>query len=131
VQKALPLLKDGSSIILTGSTSAAGGSPAFGAYAAGKAAIRSFGRTWAAELAGRGIRVNTLTPGPTDTPGLSGLAADATQVAALHEQLTADVPMGRMGHPDEIANAALFLASSQSSFMTGSEVFADGGQVQV
>jgi NAD(P)-dependent dehydrogenase (short-subunit alcohol dehydrogenase family) len=131
VQKALPLLKDGSSIILTGSTSAAGGSPSFGAYAAGKAAIRSFGRTWAAELAGRGIRVNTLTPGPTDTPGLSGLAADATQVAALHEQLTADVPMGRMGHPDEIANAALFLASSQSSFMTGSEVFVDGGQVQV
>jgi NAD(P)-dependent dehydrogenase (short-subunit alcohol dehydrogenase family) len=131
VQKALPLLKAGSSIVLTGSTSASNGTPSFSVYAATKAAIRSFGRTWAAELAGRGIRVNTVVPGPTETPGLTGLAADPAQAEAMLKAMAAGVPMNRVGHPDEIANAVLFLASDQSSFMTGAELFVDGGSEQL
>ncbi|GAA2573714.1 SDR family oxidoreductase [Winogradskya consettensis] len=128
VQKALPKLRSGASIIVTGSTSARHGAPSFGAYAASKAALRSFASTWAGELAGRNIRVNTLVPGPTETPGLGGLAPDTE---ALFKQLTGNVPLGRLAHPDEIANAALFLASDQSSFMTGSELYVDGGEKQV
>ncbi|MEU8301117.1 SDR family oxidoreductase [Micromonospora sp. NPDC048909] len=131
VQKALPVLNDGASVILSGSTAATKGTPAFGVYAASKAAIRSFGRTWAAELTGRGIRVNTLIPGPTETPGIAGLAASPEEAAGLLQMLAATVPMGRMGQPEEIANAALFLASDQSSFMTGGEIFVDGGANQV
>ncbi|MEU7799335.1 SDR family oxidoreductase [Micromonospora arborensis] len=131
VQKALPVLNDGASIILTGSTAATRGTPAFGVYAASKAAIRSFGRTWAAELTGRGIRVNTLVPGSTDTPGITGLAVSPEEAAALVQMLVAGVPMGRMGQPEEIANAALFLASDQSSFMTGAEIVVDGGANQL
>ncbi|WP_344361867.1 SDR family oxidoreductase, partial [Micromonospora lupini] len=121
VQKALPLLNEGASIVLTGSTTATNGTPAFSVYAASKAAIRSFGRTWAAELVGRKIRVNTLVPGPTETPGVAGLASSPEEAPGLLKAITSSVPMGRMAHPDEIANAALFLASDQSSFMTGSE----------
>jgi NAD(P)-dependent dehydrogenase (short-subunit alcohol dehydrogenase family) len=131
VQKALPLLNAGASIVLTGSTSASNGTPAFSAYAASKAAIRSFGRTWAAELAGRGIRVNTLIPGATETPGLAGLAPDAAAAASMFKGMAASTPLGRLAHPDEIANAALFLASAQSSFMTGAEIFVDGGERQL
>ncbi|MEV4348248.1 glucose 1-dehydrogenase [Actinoplanes sp. NPDC049596] len=131
VQKALPLLNDGASVILTGSTSAGSGGEAFGVYAASKAAVRSFSRTWANELSGRHIRVNTLTPGPTDTPGITGLAADAGQAEQLKGALAGSVPLGRMGSPDEIASAALFLASDQSSFVTGTELFVDGGLNQV
>jgi NAD(P)-dependent dehydrogenase (short-subunit alcohol dehydrogenase family) len=130
VQKMLPLLKPGASVILTGSTSASRGTPAFGVYAASKAAIRSLGRTWAGELADRQIRVNTLVPGPVETPGLKGLAP-AGQEQALLDGQAATVPLARVGRPEEIAAAALFLASDQSSFMTGSEMFVDGGAEQV
>ncbi|MGQ5259149.1 SDR family oxidoreductase [Micromonospora sp. ZYX-F-536] len=131
VQKALPLLNEGASIVLTGSTAASNGTPAFSVYAASKAAIRSFGRTWAAELIGRKIRVNTLVPGSTETPGLAGLAPSPEDAPGLLEAIASGVPMKRMAHPDEIANAALFLASDQSSFMTGGELFVDGGEQQL
>ena len=126
VQKTLPFLNHGASIVLAGSSSATNGTPGFGVYAASKAAIRSFARTWAAELAGRGIRVNTIVPGPTNTAGLrSGLAPEVLQAIA------SGIPLGRLGEPDEIANAVLFLASPESSFMTGSEIFIDGGVEQI
>jgi NAD(P)-dependent dehydrogenase (short-subunit alcohol dehydrogenase family) len=131
VQKALPLLNDGASVILTGSTAATKGGEAFGAYAASKASIRSFARTWANELKGRAIRVNTLVPGPVDTPGITGLAPDAKQAEELKGHLTSQVPLGRMGDPAEAAAAALFLASGESSFVTGSELYADGGINQI
>ncbi|WP_327042186.1 SDR family oxidoreductase [Micromonospora ureilytica] len=131
VQKALPLLNEGASIVLTGSTAASNGTPAFSVYAASKAAIRSFGRTWAAELIGRKIRVNTLIPGSTETPGLAGLAPSPAEAPGLLKAIASGVPMQRMAHPDEIANAALFLASDQSSFMTGGEIFVDGGEQQL
>lgn len=130
VQKMLPLLNEGASIVLTGSTAASRGVPAFGAYAASKAAIRSLSRTWAAELVGRKIRVNTVVPGPIETPGLKGLAPSGEHQALLDGE-AATVPMGRIGSPDEIATVVAFLASDASSFMTGSEVFVDGGSVQV
>ncbi|MGV9796830.1 SDR family NAD(P)-dependent oxidoreductase [Mycobacterium sp. NPDC003449] len=130
VQKTLPLLKPGASIVLAGSTAATRGTPAFGAYAAAKAAIRSFGRTWATELADRGVRVNTIVPGPIMTPGLQELAPDGDQRQALLDGLAAN-PMGRIGDPAELAAAVVFLASDASSFMTGSEVFVDGGTNQV
>lgn len=130
VQTMLPLLNSGASIVLTGSTAAYNGTPAFSIYAATKAAIRSFGRTWAAELADRDIRVNTVVPGPVETPGLKGLMP-AGQEQELLDGEAAKVPMGRLGRPTEIAAAVLFLASDQSSFMTGSELFVDGGAEQV
>ncbi|MCD0484119.1 SDR family oxidoreductase [Streptacidiphilus sp. ASG 303] len=131
VQKALPLLNDGASVILAGSTAATSGAEAFGVYAASKAAIRSFSRTWANELKGRGIRVNTLVPGPINTPGNAGLAPNAEEAAKLHAFFASQVPLGRMGRPEEAAAAALFLASDQSSFVTGTELFVDGGLNQV
>ncbi|GAB2784106.1 SDR family oxidoreductase [Streptomyces daliensis] len=131
VQKALPLLNDGASVILTGSTSAGSGGEAFGVYAASKAAIRSFSRTWANELRHRKIRVNTLVPGPITTPGNAGLAPNADEAAKLWEHFASQVPLGRMGHPDEAAAAALFLAGDQSSFVTGTELFVDGGLNQI
>ena len=131
MQKALAVLNDGASVILTGSTSASKGTVAFGVYAASKAALSSFTRTWAAELSARRIRVNAVVPGPTDTPGLRGLAAEPHQAPRLLEQLAAGVPLGRVAATDEIANAVLFLASDQSSFVTASELFADGGEVHV
>jgi NAD(P)-dependent dehydrogenase (short-subunit alcohol dehydrogenase family) len=130
VQKALPLLNKNASVILAGSSAATSGTPAFGVYAASKAAIRSFARTWAAELAPRGVRVNVIVPGPIDTEGLRGLAPDAAAASDLVAQLGATVPLGRAGRPDEIASAVLFLAGDQSSFVTGSELFADGGDEQ-
>jgi NAD(P)-dependent dehydrogenase (short-subunit alcohol dehydrogenase family) len=130
VQKALPLLNPDASVILTGSTAATSGTAAFGVYAASKAAIRSFARTWAVELAGRGIRVNAIVPGPIDTEGLRGLAPDPASAEGLVRQLGDALPLGRPGRPEEAAAAVLFLASDQSSFVTGSELFADGGQEQ-
>ncbi|ROO87289.1 NAD(P)-dependent dehydrogenase (short-subunit alcohol dehydrogenase family) [Actinocorallia herbida] len=130
VQKSLALLNPGASVILAGSTAATSGTAAFGVYAASKAAIRSFARTWAVELADRGIRVNTIVPGPIETEGLRGLAPDEASADALVRQLGDSVPLGRPGRPEEVANAVLFLASDQSSFVTGSELFADGGDEQ-
>ncbi|MGW9134877.1 SDR family NAD(P)-dependent oxidoreductase [Streptomyces sp. NPDC055681] len=131
VQKALPVLNDGASVILNGSTNADSGAPAFGVYAASKAATRSFARTWANELKGRGIRVNAIAPGPTETPGLSGLQADAEQAAEFKQYLASQVPLGRLASPEEIAAAVLFLASGQSSFITGSNLYVDGGLNQI
>jgi NAD(P)-dependent dehydrogenase (short-subunit alcohol dehydrogenase family) len=131
VQKALSLMTQGGSIILTGSTTASMGSPAFSVYSASKAAIRNFARSWALDLKGTGIRVNVLSPGPTSTPGLlNGLARSGRQ-EELVKNLVAGVPLGRLGDADEVASAALFLASDESSFMTGSELFVDGGFAQV
>ncbi|RSD24956.1 SDR family oxidoreductase [Amycolatopsis eburnea] len=130
VQKALPLLNANASIILTGSTTSTRVSPAFSVYAATKAAVRNFARSWALDLKGTGTRVNVLSPGPTLTPGLLGLVPDDGQ-QALVDGLQAEVPLGRMGDPAEIAAAALFLASSEASFVNGVEFFVDGGQAQV
>lgn len=131
VQKALPLLKDGSSVILTASTAATTGTPNFSVYSATKAAVRSFARTWTLDLKERQIRVNAVSPGPVVTPGLDGLAPDATQAAQLRSDLASTVPMGRMGNPEEVAKAVVFLASDDSSFVTGTEFFVDGGLAQV
>lgn len=131
VQAALPLLNQGASVILTASTSATTGAEAFGVYGASKAAVRSFARTWANELKDRGVRVNAVTPGPIDTPGITGLAPDSDKAAQLKASLAADVPLGRMGRPEEIADAVLFLASDQSSFITGSNLDVDGGLNQI
>jgi len=130
VQKMLPILNPGASIILSGSTSASNGTPTFSVYAASKAAIRSFGRTWAAELVGNDIRVNTIVPGPVKTPGLAGLAPPG-QEKELLDGIASGVPMGRLGRPDEIASAVVFLASDHSSYMTGAELFVDGGEEQI
>ncbi|MDR6289865.1 MULTISPECIES: SDR family oxidoreductase [Inquilinus] len=133
VQKALPLLAKGASVILTGSTAGAMAMPAFSVYGASKAAVRNLVRHWTLDLKGRGIRINVLSPGPTKTPGLVGLAGDdaAAQQGLLDYLATEQVPLGRVADPDEIAAAALFLASDDASFVTGSELFADGGQAQV
>ena len=130
VQGALPLLNDGASIVLTGSTATLHGTPSFGVYAASKAALHSFAKTWAVELAGRGIRVNTLVPGPTETPGLVALAPDSAAAQQMLQGMAAGIPLGRVAHTSEIAAGALFLASDQSSFMTGNELVLDGGEDQ-
>lgn len=125
VQKALPLLRDRGSIILTGSIAGVKGLPGFDVYSASKAAIRSFVRTWTVELKDRRIRANVISPGTIDTPILAGLPKE------LIAQIVAGIPMGRMGKSDEIADAALFLASDDSSFVTGIELFVDGGTAQI
>ncbi|CAO3382518.1 SDR family NAD(P)-dependent oxidoreductase [Azospirillum argentinense] len=132
VQKALPLLGRGASVILAGSTAGSMGTAAFSVYSASKAAVRNFARSWILDLKDRGIRVNTLSPGPVRTPGLVELAGpDAAQQQGLVDYLAAQVPLGRVGDPDEIAKAAVFLASDDSSFVNGVELFADGGMAQV
>lgn len=132
VQKALPLLSQGASIILTGSTAGSRGTPGFSVYSASKAAVRNLARSWALDLQGTGIRVNVISPGPVRTPGLLGLAGDD---AARHEEwldsFVPQIPLGRVGEPEEIARVALFLASDDASFVNGSELFADGGTAQV
>jgi NAD(P)-dependent dehydrogenase (short-subunit alcohol dehydrogenase family) len=130
VQGALPLLVDGASVVLMSSTTSILGGGSFSIYAASKAAIRNFARSWAIDLKDRGIRVNALSPGPTLTPGLVGLVPDDQQQGLL-ETLAADVPLGRVADASEIAGAALFLASADASFVNGVELFADGGQAQV
>jgi NAD(P)-dependent dehydrogenase (short-subunit alcohol dehydrogenase family) len=124
VQKALPLFSDDGSIFMNGSIAGSKGIPALGVYAASKAAVRSFARTWLVDLKERGIRVNVLSPGTIDTPALDGLGVDK-------EQFKAGIPRGEMGRPEEIATAALFLASSDSSFVNGIELFVDGGTAQI
>jgi NAD(P)-dependent dehydrogenase (short-subunit alcohol dehydrogenase family) len=125
VQKALPLLNDGASIILTGSVASAKGTAAFWVYGATKAAIRNFVRGWTVELKDRRIRSNVLSPGPIDTPVIGQQPQDAMA------RILSTIPMGRMGTADEVAKAALFLASDDSSFVTGIELFVDGGRAQI
>jgi len=129
VQKALPLMKDGGSIILTGSGVWQKGIPIYATYGATKAALRSFVRTWTAELAGKGIRANMISPGPTETPILKGQFGENTD--AMKERFKTMIPMGRIGKPEEIASAAVFLASDESSYITGIDLPVDGGLVAV
>jgi NAD(P)-dependent dehydrogenase (short-subunit alcohol dehydrogenase family) len=131
VQKGLPLMGAGSSIILVGSTVGTMGTPAFSIYSATKAAVRNLARSWALDLKGTGIRVNVLSPGATATPGLDGVAAAAGGGDALYQSLIDQTPLGRIADPADVAAVALFLASDDSAVMTGSEVFADGGLAQV
>lgn len=130
VQKALPLLSNGSSIILTGSTVSIKGTANFSIYSASKAAVRNFARSWALDLKDRGIRVNVVSPGPIRTPGLGGLVPDENR-QGLFDYLAAQVPMGRLGEPDEVGKAVAFLASDAASFINGIELFVDGGMAQV
>lgn len=131
VQKALPLLPDGSSVILTASTVATKGVENFSVYSATKAAIRNFARTWTADLKARNIRVNAISPGPIETPGSDAVAGTPDQAMQFKAYMASIVPLGRMGQPDEVAKAAVFLASDDSSFVTGIELFVDGGVAQV
>ena len=129
VHKALPLMKDGGSIIVNGSGAWRKGIPMYAAYAATKAALRSFVRTWTAEFAGKGIRANVISPGPVETPILEGQFGENTD--AVKERFKAMVPMGRIGKPEEIASAAVFLASEESSYISGIDLPVDGGLVAV
>jgi NAD(P)-dependent dehydrogenase (short-subunit alcohol dehydrogenase family) len=135
VQKALPLLNDGGSVILNSSNTAARGSDGIGVYAAIKAALRSFARTWASELRDRKIRVNSVSPGATDTPGIDKLASilfpGPTAAADFENYQRSIVPMARYGTPEEVADAVLFLASDLSSFTTGADIPVDGGINQI
>ena len=134
VQKALPLFQDddsGGSIILNASIAASKGVEASSVYSATKAAIRSFARTWTVELKHRKIRVNAISPGMIDTPGLNGLAQSREQIEQFKTSFVSNVPLGRMGSPDEVAKAVSFLASDDSSYVTGIELFVDGGMAQI
>jgi NAD(P)-dependent dehydrogenase (short-subunit alcohol dehydrogenase family) len=131
VQKALPLLPDGASIILNASIVASKGLPANSVYSATKAAVRSFARTWTTDLKARRIRVNAVSPGATGTPGLQDLLASSEVGQQRLKVLSNTVPLGRLGTPDEIAKAVVFLASEDSSYITGTELFVDGGIAQV
>ena len=131
VQKALPLMPDGSSIVLNASIVGSKGLPANSVYAATKAAVRSFARTWTTDLKNRRIRVNAVSPGSIDTPGLSELLASSEVGAQRKTMISNSVPLGRFGTPDEIAKAVVFLASDDASYITGTELFVDGGFAQV
>jgi NAD(P)-dependent dehydrogenase (short-subunit alcohol dehydrogenase family) len=127
VQKVLPLLPDGASIILNASIVASKGLASNSVYSASKAAVRSFARTWTTDLKPRRIRVNAVSPGSTDTPGLSNLLASSEVGAQRRQLISSAVPLGRLGTPDEIAKAVVFLASDDASYITGAELFVDGG----
>ena len=129
VQKSLPLLTLGASIILTGSTAAVKGTANFSVYSASKAAVRNLARSWALDLKDRGIRVNVVSPGPVRTPGLGGLVAEERQ--GLFDMLAADVPLGRIGEPEEVAKTVAFLASDDASFINAAEIYVDGGLAQI
>jgi NAD(P)-dependent dehydrogenase (short-subunit alcohol dehydrogenase family) len=131
VQKALPLVPDGASIILNASIVASKGLPANSVYSASKAAVRSFARTWTTDLKDRRIRVNAVSPGPIETPGLKDLVASSGAGEERLKMISSSVPLGRLGAPDEIAKAVVFLASDDSSYITGTELFVDGGMAQV
>jgi NAD(P)-dependent dehydrogenase (short-subunit alcohol dehydrogenase family) len=131
VQKALPLLRDGASIIINGSIAGSKGIPALSVYSATKAAVRSFARSWTADLKDRKIRVNIISPGPIETPGADNLFSDPEQLKAFKSGLITAVPLGRIGAASEIAKPTVFLASDNSSFITGTELFVDGGMAQV
>ena len=131
VQKALPLLRDGGSIILNASIVASKGLSSNSVYSATKAAVRSFARTWTTDLKDRRIRVNAISPGPIDTPGLSELLASSETGEQRRKMISTTVPLGRFGRPEEIAKAVVFLASDDASYITGIELFVDGGFAQV
>ncbi len=131
VQKALPLMPDGASIILNASIVASKGLPSNSVYSATKAAVRSFARTWTTDLKDRHIRVNAVSPGSTDTPGLNDLLASSATGQQRLKMISNSVPLGRLGAPDEIAKAVVFLASDDASYITGAELFVDGGFAQV
>ena len=131
VQKALPLLKDGASVILTSSTTSISGTPAFSVYSATKAAVRNFARNWMLDLKDRHIRVNAISPGVTETAGLDELFGGGAAAQGTRDYLASLIPAGRVGQPDEIARTVLFLASDDASFVNGVELFVDGGQAQI
>src|SRR5207245_131056 len=131
VQKALPLLSDGAAIIVTASVVGSKGLSSNSVYSATKAAVRSFARTWTTDIKARRIRVNAVSPGTIDTPGLNDLLASAEAGEQRVKMISNSVPLGRFGTPDEIAKAVVFLASDDSSYVTGTELFVDGGFAQV
>lgn len=131
VQKALPLMPDGGAIILNASITSIKGTGAFSVYSASKAAVRSFARSWTVDLKDRKIRVNAISPGPIETPGLGGLAPDEQQRQGLFAHLASTVPLGRLGQPEDIGKAVAFLASDDASFIAGIELFVDGGAAQI
>ena len=131
VQKALPLMPEGASIILNASVVGSKGLSSNSIYSATKAAIRSFARTWTTDLKNRRIRVNAISPGTIDTPGLNELLASGEAGEQRRKMVASAIPLGRFGRPDEVANAVVFLASDDSSYITGSELFVDGGFAQI
>ena len=131
VQKALPLLKDGASIVLMSSNAGSSGTPAFSVYGASKAAVRNLARSWILDLKDRHIRVNVVSPGPTETIGLTDVFGGGEQAQGIKDYLATQIPVGRVGKPEEIAKAALFLASDDASFINGAELFVDGGLTQI
>lgn len=131
VQKALPLLRDGGAIVLMASITSSTGAPAFSIYSASKAAVRSFARTWILDLKDRHIRVNAVSPGATETPGLNDLFGGGQSAEEAKTFLATQIPAGRVGQPSEIAKAVLFLASDAASFVNGVELYVDGGQAQI
>jgi NAD(P)-dependent dehydrogenase (short-subunit alcohol dehydrogenase family) len=131
VQKALPLMPDGASIILNASIVSIKGMEAFSVYSATKAAVRSFARSWTTDLKARKIRVNVISPGPIETPAMDSLGDTPEKRQEFKAGMAASVPLGRLGQPDEIAKVAVFLASDDASFVTGIELFVDGGMAQV
>lgn len=130
VQKALPLLSNGASVILTGSTAAVKGTANFSVYSASKAAVRSLVRSWAMDLKDRGVRINVVSPGPIRTPGLGGLVPDEHR-QGLFDALAAEVPLGRLGEPEEVVKTVVFLASDDASFINAAEIYVDGGLAQI
>jgi NAD(P)-dependent dehydrogenase (short-subunit alcohol dehydrogenase family) len=131
VQKALPLLRDGGSVVLTASTTSIKGTGAFSVYSATKAAIRNFARSWILDLKDRRIRVNAVSPGLTETAGLNDLFGGGERAQGTKDYLVGQIPAGRIGQPEEIAKAVTFLASDEASYINGIELFVDGGQAQI
>lgn len=131
VQKALPLFTEGGSIIINASIVSIKGNPAFSVYSATKAAVRAFVRNWTLDLKGRGIRVNAVSPGPIETPGMDGLGTTEEETAQFKAGMAAGVPLGRLGQPEEIASVVAFLASDDASYVNGVELFVDGGMAQI
>ncbi|MGN6579488.1 MAG: SDR family NAD(P)-dependent oxidoreductase [Bordetella sp.] len=130
VQKALPLLVNGASIVLSGSTAGSRGTASFSVYSASKAAVRNFARSWALDLKDRAIRVNVVSPGPIRTPGLGGLVSDDSR-QGFYDFMAGQVPLGRLGEPEEVGKAVAFLASDSASYINGTELFVDGGLAQI
>lgn len=131
VQKALPLLREGASVVLTGSVTGSTGTPAFSIYSATKAAVRNFARNWILDLKDRKIRVNVVSPGLIDTAGLNDLFGGGQQSEEVKASILGNIPAGRIGQPEDIAKAVLFLASDEASFVNGTELFVDGGMAQI